>query len=432
MVGPKLSSVRILQIGDMHFNKDSLSKVEADSKESGLAASTMMSIGGNRFRKVSAQIVDEVCEQGHSLLLFMGDLTDRAQKENYDNCLSFIKEVVVNQISERGKNCAVRIIPGNHDINRSEHDPEDPKSKFIPLLEAIENHGFETFGDDQFTMFDIEHDGGTSCLRVYLLNTCLGAGERREFRAEVLDIIGRFDEEDSEAEFPKLAFVREILDAPIIDADAIDSLCADIKKLPAKTLAVVAGHHNLLPQALPRVSPFSEMLNAGRLRSSLLALNRPILYLHGHIHENPIEQVREPIREESNLIIVSAPQFSEGYNNICITYDSNGYPVKATIDAELLANTGRDQRRKLDIPLVDRNRIVGELSKNDTEVYSSIPSVGPHYFSDCYRDYQNKMRDEALDLDDYQSRLLQMESLGILKIGNMLRDVDSWRLQKVE
>ena len=63
---------------------------------------------------------------------------------------------------------------------------------------------------------------------------------------------------------------------------------------PSNVLSVIVAHHNLLPQRLPRLAPYTELVNGGALRASLGELGKPVLYLHGHIHEDPIEILRSP------------------------------------------------------------------------------------------------------------------------------------------
>ena len=82
------------------------------------------------------------------------------------------------------------------------------------------------------------------------------------------------------------------------------------------TFGVLVGHHNLLPQKIPRISPYGEMLNAGFVRSQMLGLDRPIVYLHGHIHQDPVEVVSDPRLPDSKLVLISAPEIKDGFNEI--------------------------------------------------------------------------------------------------------------------
>jgi hypothetical protein len=87
---------------------------------------------------------------------------------------------------------------------------------------------------------------------------------------------------------------------------------------------VLLAHHNLLPQATPRFAAYTELVNGGLVRSQLSDCSRPILYLHGHIHEDPIEVVERHCSGTGKLVLISAPLFVDGFNVVNVEFsDAN-------------------------------------------------------------------------------------------------------------
>jgi len=87
---------------------------------------------------------------------------------------------------------------------------------------------------------------------------------------------------------------------------------------------------------MPRIAPYSELINGGAVRTALLNLDRPLLYLHGHLHTSPIEVVRVPDRARSAIISISAPLFRDGYNVVEIAFNQEAVPLGCRVLAHRL------------------------------------------------------------------------------------------------
>ncbi|TIP27751.1 MAG: hypothetical protein E5X67_14125 [Mesorhizobium sp.] len=105
------------------------------------------------------------------------------------------------------------------------------------------------------------------------------------------------------------------LDTPYVSALMLTGLMEHLLQ-PGRAFGVIVGHHNLLPQKTPRISPYAEMLNAGFVRAQLLSVGKPVLYLHGHIHQDPIEVISDPRNPGSQVISISAPEIGGGFNEL--------------------------------------------------------------------------------------------------------------------
>jgi hypothetical protein len=70
-------------------------------------------------------------------------------------------------------------------------------------------------------------------------------------------------------------------------------------------------------------------VNSGALRAALEELERPVVYLHGHIHQDPVEILRVP--NGMPLVSISAPEISSGFNMIELVFTRDGIPASCRI-----------------------------------------------------------------------------------------------------
>ena len=85
------------------------------------------------------------------------------------------------------------------------------------------------------------------------------------------------------------AYYDRQFDTPAFSSVSVEEFLDLTTSLSSDKLIVVAAHHNLLPQRLTRIAPYTELVNSGAVRASLMEAKRPIRHLHGHIHTAPIE-----------------------------------------------------------------------------------------------------------------------------------------------
>jgi hypothetical protein len=122
--------------------------------------------------------------------------------------------------------------------------------------------------------------------------------------------------------------------------DCIDDINKDLSLKNDKNLPIILTHHNLLTMKKNRIAVYTELLNGGRMRECLLRLGKPVLYLHGHTHDNPIEIIQSPRYKDSKIICVSAPLLFPnniykdnkfGYNRIKIMFSQRNIPIGCEI-----------------------------------------------------------------------------------------------------
>ena len=183
-----------------------------------------------------------------------------------------------------------RFVPGNDDIDRKLAVSKGISGKFKSLAAAMIGVGATHFRTETSVSFDIRAGSARAC--IHLLNSCWGCGEPENIPAPFRHAIKTAIDAVITAD-PKAAatYYDRQLDTPAFNADTIASVSVDVAEGPPASLPVLVAHHNLLPQRLPRLAPYTELVNSGALRAALIESGRACLYLHGHIHEDPVEVV---------------------------------------------------------------------------------------------------------------------------------------------
>ncbi len=243
----------------------------------------------------------------------------------------------------------LHIVPGNHDVDwrgsmRYADLSVDRLSPIVEIIDASRLAAPLTVTTRTSTV-----QNGTASLSISSVNTCRASGayrQRPEFRIAdplvkaVADATG-LDEEDIrqrvtsrfESNPPER---HEELDIPLVEGTDLQSLISTIGGSPKSTLHVVAAHHGFLPQVTARINPYSEMVNGGDVRQALLAAGRPVVYIHGHVHDDRVEIITAgkgstPANVGSPLVVISAPPLVEGYNELEFEFSGLGTPLGLTI-----------------------------------------------------------------------------------------------------
>jgi hypothetical protein len=204
---------------------------------------------------------------------------------------------------------------------------------------------------------DIEGTTDGPRARVLALNSCIGCGERRYLPEAIRTELTQLLEDYAAEHCDELVFrLGEQLDTPLFLENDISILSEELRDLAEEVMPIVVAHHNLLPQALVKVAPYGELLNGGFFRTQLSSLDRPILYCHGHIHDDPIEVVGLPERHHSGIACISAPKFIRGFNVLEVTYGRAGFPLGCEVRPFRCRSNGiREAGATVRIPLHTRS-----------------------------------------------------------------------------
>lgn len=326
-----MKSLTILQIGDLHFDQADMAP-DADQKDTKVAPSLVAASAPGRFPAVMKAVQRRCAKNLPDGVAFCGDLTTRGCLSVYQRCLNYLDENLGLSEKRYWSDERIHAVPGNHDVKRSLADPngENFFGKFEPLTAYWRELNTDVLACDRVRSTSIGEQG--SQVQAFSLNSCVGCGERRARRGEFTEALREeLEQKEKEGDQKAIDALWEGLDTPLFEADHLEQLGEEIDDLDRAVLPVVTSHHNLLPQATPRVEIYSELLNGGAARTRLASHGRPILYLHGHIHDDPIELIEQHYPHLGRILSISAPEFREGFNLIAIEFGTSGRPMGATI-----------------------------------------------------------------------------------------------------
>lgn len=374
-----LPRVKILQIGDIHLPSAASSKLHVDSKDERFPVELKGVIAAHPIKSVFREIY-RILEHGDiSAALFMGDLTDIGDLKGYQACVQYVSRAL--ELGPDGAFAALPVgfLPGNHDIDRSLAKLPGLTTKFDPLVAALSAEGLVNI--PVLKPLWLEVSSGNAKTRIALLNSCWGCGSNEfvpeEFREGVIAAIDAALA-GGKSERAVRAYYDRQFDTPAFNEGCINEIASSSETLGGDLL-IVCAHHNLLPQRLPRLAPYTELVNSGALRATLAELGRPIVYLHGHIHEDPVEIVHVPGGDP--LVCISAPEASAGFNILEMVSTQQGLPLSCRITQWRFNRGGQLRPQKpVTISLVGNRRrsASGALS----QIYSSLLKTGEIYWAD--------------------------------------------------
>ncbi|MER9769077.1 metallophosphoesterase [Mesorhizobium sp. M0189] len=374
-----LSKIRILQVGDVHLPTAALAQRNVDQKDSAFSVELRNVISAIPTKVVFKQIYKLLDESGIDALIFMGDFTDRGALDHYERSSAFLANSL--QIGGNRNHAAVKIgiVPGNHDINRDLAKQPGLATKFAPLNDHLRKNGLPMLPVERTISMAVRK--GNSVADINLMNSCWGCGAAEYIPSEFREGIGKAIETAIAAGGASAlqAYYDRQFDTPAFSNESIGEIVQHAATAEPQALLIIAAHHNLLPQRLTRLAPYTELVNSGAFRASLLETRRPILYLHGHIHEDPIEILSTP--SSQCLITISAPAATDGFNMIEINYTRKGLPLSCRIYPWRFNASGVLHRGSpCTIPLLGHRRRSHDPSLG--RIYSHLLSVGESYWSD--------------------------------------------------
>jgi hypothetical protein len=378
-----------------------------------------------------ARALETEMETSPNALLFCGDVTSFGDVAGYRSCLEYLDNVLRLR---KWNGRRVHAVPGNHDVERGKVDATgtDLFAKFAEFKRAWADVNLPILTVDEARITDLTVSK-TLRAKLLSLNSSVGCGEKRHLPSSIRDQLANLlDAYVSKVGLSK-AFdvVGETLDSPGFLQKDIERVCAELGALDETVMAVVLSHHNILPQALLRVQIYTEVMNAGMIRSRLSRLNRPILYCHGHIHDNPVELVQQIPVSRARLICIAAPELSRGFNVLQIDYGHRGYPLGCRLQQhQLQARDGAVTRTETNIPFYAPDQltlkrlghprlplVLSRLPDHDIrfdEIFEALAASGP--------------RISKAEVSDV---LLEGQWLGFVEISNRDFAAQEWIIRKV-
>ncbi|WP_342709936.1 metallophosphoesterase [Bradyrhizobium sp. B124] len=433
------TTVRILQIGDIHYPSATTSRPSADLKRDAFDISGEIAPEGARFQKITQTLSQYTSGYFHGIV-FMGDYTTgspnvSSQLAGLTSCLDYVQRNILSPLLGKDSRVKALFVPGNHDVDRTRcpTTPDTRSSKFEHYVNTLGALGHKNISGDTVSRVSLTVDDSEVIL--YGLNSCLGCGEYMSFpektkadlAAQLADLFKRGVSEVAENIITDFFDLTEQLDAPVIDGATLHELDLQLEKCSRRPDAVqiVVGYHSLLPQPIPRVAPFSELVNSGELRAFLSTKETPIVYLHGHIHQNPIEIVYSQERPDSCVISISAPEFSSGYNILEVEFDENGVPlgiVVIPIRQDGLGKISKPSPRK--IPFRQGKHRIAAITELAREIfYKTFSANSQFHFNELCKAYSSAQAEAV------ERAVVELEWLGLVEIANRHRKPEQWNIR---
>jgi len=264
-----------------------------------------------------------------------GDVTSKGDLAGYEEGLAYLKAILDDSKPMRPAR-TVHLVPGNHDVDYYGSMPyvNDSVDRFSELEGRVSKSGltFPVTTDVRITTHGLPNNQ----VQIISVNTCRACGAIRpsaanaDYDRAVAHELGITLDQYHDARKKAAASTadpREVLDIPMLHPEDYTKLVTASQDAARKGVpTVVVAHHPFLPQALNRISPYTEMINGGQVREGLLRIDHPLIYLHGHIHRDSIELLRGGGDGAwgGPVLSVAAPTLSQGYNQLDLCFDGLG------------------------------------------------------------------------------------------------------------
>ncbi|MEL4304376.1 metallophosphoesterase [Methanococcoides sp. LMO-2] len=409
-----MKDIILMHIGDIHFKN--IIKMDmpiniVDTQESLNVIDRNIHVSRNKYEIISESLLAEI-QNSTVAILISGDLTTNGEVESYNDCLDFLKSRIDSEFLDSECFQKLFLVPGNHDIDRKKIDDNDYIPKFEPMIDALQTKNFPDVPCDDIMVEKICEEDSFSKLLVISVNSCIGCGENKYFPPEIRDHL------------TPLLTDYEVMDTPLIANDHIDKMIEAIME-NNDFLPLILTHHNLLPlKRTNYVTIHADLINSGILREKLLMLNKPILYLHGHIHDDPIEIIQSPNYEKSKIICISAPLLFPiekirgspkfGFNKIRII-SGNSSPIGCEIISYRLINNKVEKISKR-IPFFCPPKSMALITDDDEFVLGMLEDNTNLYFNKV----ASKIRKSGQNIEDEEliDILERLSWLGLIEYGD--------------
>lgn len=417
-----MKTVSLALIGDIHY-PDHKSDSSVDLKDKGMSPRILSTIAQTKLKKVSDEISRQLMENDSiQAVLLCGDLTSKGNIGSYKDCLNYLQSVLSLSNEEFWKNKHLHVVPGNHDIGRNTVDIEDGVyKKFEQIKQAWRDINRVEMQPDSVRTSDIQDSNSKTT--IFSVNSCVGCGEQRylpnDIRVDLQKLLKDYSDKVGDDAFDLLG---EQLDTPAIDDEHLNFIANHIRKLQKLSdVPVLLAHHGLLPQATTRIQIYSELLNSGNVRFALASLERPVIYCHGHIHQDPIEIVTHPQQGIGKIITISAPLFIDGFNLINLIFNDEGLSLGCEVIPFRLKNGSIVESNAIRIPLLASQTIIPP---------KSILRDALDATTDTIQRFGEITKTLTSDVTNVSNVFLELEWMGLVEIFNRKERPLHWQIRR--
>lgn len=410
----------MLHIGDIHFPEIDENERPLYKRDGGFHPKMDEILPKASYMIILDDLLEEI-DKNPSAILFSGDLTtggiEKGGIKGFEECLDFLKLRIPPPYFDED-NQRIFIVPGNHDVDREKRSESSLITKFEPIKESISKKEFPEIPVSEATFKIVKNQNSSSSISIISINSCVGCGEIRYFPEEIQKPISElFEKFKSERTQKLMERIYNELDIPVIEEQDITNSIKFIEKNET-CLPIFLTHHNLLPHRIVREVMYSELLNGGHLRNQLLTLNKPIIFLHGHIHDDSIEII-ESTQKYSKIICISAPLFlpikgrnvkNIGFNKIRIVFE-NEVLIGCEIELHRL-NGAKMEKRKERIHFWTPPDTVALLTSQDEKIFSYVDDK--KVYLNKIKNRYNESIEKKITIDEVEACMDKLSWLGLV------------------
>ena len=438
----------VLHIGDIHYPEARNPLSSIDLKDRGLSDELVEVIAPRALTNVMEEVRRLLRNRNEIAgILLSGDLTSLSDIPEYHACIAYLQRCFSDLPFWSAE--TLHVVPGNHDVERwrvpvpGSADSGDSLDKFRGIQSAWEEAGLPILPVDSVRRADFHK--GDLYLAVFSINSCMGCGEYRRlpevFQSAYLNLLNRLRESGVAdiSEGTDLAgtgddiktvatTLAEQLDTPAFDDRHLQEITHALEETDPFSPAVILGHHGILPQSIPRIALYTEVINSGVARFRLASARNPVIYCHGHIHQDPVEVVSHPDTNGRPLVLVAAPKLEDGFNLLTFSYTSGNLILGCEVTRYTRRAYGAVQASTpIRIPLGDRE--APEYSSDDVSVkIGSLLSPQYRRFQEVMKKVQQSI--PAVTETEVADRLLELEWLGVVEISGAGSDAKHWHIRR--
>lgn len=412
----------ILHVGDLHFDDLRAAKADIDAKDRGISQAVQDAIAAHPLQAVMKPMVEQL--ELADAVMIVGDLSSYGNPDVYVAAVAYLNVAFALPAREVQM---LHAVVGNHDVDRDLIDVgkrELPEilAKFKPLATAWKQHAVPILEPAAVRRTEILN--GPVGLELFSLNSCIGCGEYRE---RVLDV--KLEEELRERANAGDKAARdtlfEQLDSPMFLDDHLTEVTARVREMTSHHVPVVLAHHNVLPQFQPRLQIYTEMVNSGAARARLAACDRSVIYLHGHIHDDPIESIEQHHPHRGRLIAISAPEVQRGFNVIKVSFGQRELPLGISVVPWRYVYGEIRPEPPVRISL---RRADQENHEASGEILAVMAAHSQLRYSGFIKHYREAYADARAE-DELQQALIEAEWAGLLVIDNREEPPAQWTVR---
>jgi len=440
-------SIRILQIGDIHLPDWPQAKTPIDDKDQQFSSQIKGELASQPLRSVLGRINELASSNFIDAAVCVGDFTTRGKTEHIRTAVEILHHLLTDQYT--ANMLAKFAVPGNHDVSKADALANGTIEKFEPLERALNEFGWPPPPVEDCLRYEVKSADGVK-MPIHLLNSSIGSWSTHLLPTPIEqelteDAIAKepinLDKDETTRELSigltahieyasREEQVYHQMDTPYFPVLALQSLKGFMEQANDDTVLVVA-HHNLLPQTIPRITHYSELLNSGQVRKFFQNSKKTIVYLHGHIHDDPVERVsgvqaHNRLDSESEIISISAPPIWNGFNEIGLFFDQDDeiFLIRITeFRPDDLGNVGNfsDQTSRY-IPV--KGRIEHLVTPKVQRVWGIIRDKRAL----SWREVIEVSKKQNLSEDEVEHSLLSLFCCSLIRIGHLGRERTRWRI----